>query len=145
MKEKNSIIDDLILSGQRTVRVGKVFFYTNQIVCYEFYDDIFIEIEDVKELAQATEELTGGIIPVLNLSITGQRNNISTEAFSFNVHKELNIKQKTLAEAVVIDNLATRIMANFYYKVVKKDHVVKVFDKKKEAINWLLSKNFNEQ
>jgi len=74
-----------------------------------------------------------------------ERNNISTEAFSFDAHKELDIKQVTIAEAVVIKNLATRIMANFYYKVTKRNFPVKVFDTKQEAINWLLSNNYSEQ
>lgn len=145
MKEKTDIPDLLLLIGQKGVRVGKVSFYSNQVICYEFNDDVFIEVKDVVELANVTKELTGGIIPVLNLSITGQRNNISTEAFSFNVHNELNIQQKTVAEAIVIDNLATRIMANFYYKVVKKEHIVKVFDKKIDALKWLLSNNVSQQ
>lgn len=29
-------------------------------------------------------------------------------------------------------------MANFYYKVVKKAHPMKVYDKKRDAVKWLL-------
>ncbi|MBK6836681.1 MAG: hypothetical protein IPG89_21460 [Bacteroidetes bacterium] len=145
MKENRAKEEALVIKAQKRMSIGTAYFYTNQIICFEFDDDIFTGIAEVKELANTAKELTGGVVPVLSLVVTGQRNNISTEAFAFDVHKELGIKQITIAEAVVIKNLATRIMANFYYKVTKREFPVKVFDTKEEAIKWLLSNNFTEQ
>lgn len=145
MKENSEKIESLVVKAQKRISIGTAYFYTNQIISVEFDDDIFMGIAEIKELAEVVKELTGGVVPVLSLVVTGQRNNISTEAFAFDAHKELGIKQITIAEAVVIKNLATRIMANFYYKVTKRYFPVKVFDTKEEAVKWLLSNNFTEQ
>jgi hypothetical protein len=145
VKENSEKIEALVVKAEKKISIGMARFYTNQIMCFEFDNDILMGLVEISELADTVKELTGGIVPVLSLVVMGERNNISTEAFSFDTHKELGIKQVTVAEAVVIKNLATRIMANFYYKVIKRNFPVKVFDTKQEAIMWLLSNNFNEQ
>jgi len=145
VKENSEKIEALVVKAQKRISIGTAYFYTNQIMSFEFDDDILMGVVEIRELAETVKELTGGVVPVLSLILMGQRNNISTEAFAYNPHKELGIKQMTIAEAVVIKNLATRIMANFYYKVSKRSFPVKVFDTKQGAINWLLSNNFTEQ
>jgi hypothetical protein len=64
VKGNANILDDLISTGERNLRIGKVTFYTNQIICYEVNDDICMEVNDVRELAEVTKELTDGVNPV---------------------------------------------------------------------------------
>lgn len=64
MKGNANILDDLISTGESNLRIGKVTFYTNQIIYYEVNDDICMEVDDVRELAEVTKELTDGVNPV---------------------------------------------------------------------------------
>ena len=130
--------------ASKEISVAYLSYLECDLIQVQFFDDITIGIPEVKELANATKELTGGIVPVLSLVITGQRNNISTEAFSYNIYTELNITQRTIAEAVVIQNLPTRIIANFYYKVVPRPFPVKVFESREKAIAWLMASKAQE-
>lgn len=138
--EDNCIVKDLTIVAHRNTSVAKVSYSEEGIMVIELLDDIMIGIPEIKEMAQASTELSGGVVSLLSLVVTGQRNNISTEAFAYNIYEELQIKQKTVAEALVIKNLPTRIMANFYYKVVPRPYPVKVFQEKELAIEWLLKK-----
>lgn len=122
---------------QKVISIGEVTYYSNQLIVFKFGDDITIDVPEVKELYEATVELTGGEVDLLSLVITGERNNITTQAFSFDMFKEMGIRQRTIAEAVIIRNLATRILANFYYKATKRAFPVKVFDAEREALEWL--------
>ncbi len=137
--EDNCIIKDLTIIAYKDTSLAKMSYSEEGIMMVELFDDIIIGIPEIKEMAHVSKELSGGDVPLLSLVVTGQRNNISTEAFSYNIFEELQIKQKTLAEALVIKNLPTRIMANFYYKVVPRPYLVKVFQEKDQAIEWLLS------
>ncbi|MDP2385039.1 MAG: hypothetical protein Q8M29_01590 [Bacteroidota bacterium] len=136
--EDNCIVKELTIVAHKDISVAKISYSEEGIMIVELLDDIIIGIPEIKELAQGSKELSGGEVPLLSLVVTGQRNNISTEAFAFNIFEELQIKQKTIAEALVIKNLPTRIMANFYYKVVPRPYPVKVFQEKELAIEWLL-------
>lgn len=64
MKSNANILNDLILTVKRNLRIGKVPFYTNQIICCEVNNDICMEVDDVRELAEVTKELTDGVNPV---------------------------------------------------------------------------------
>lgn len=64
MKSNANILNDLILTVKRNLRIGKVPFYTNQIICFEVKDDICMEVDDARELAEVTKELTDGVNPV---------------------------------------------------------------------------------
>jgi len=143
--EDSLIIKRSAKRSSKTISVAEVSFVENDMMVFEFFDDITVGISEIKELTIASHELSGGVVPILSLVVTGQRNNMSTEAFAYNIFEELNITQRTIAEAVVIQNIATRIMANFYYKVVPRPFPVKVFESKEKAITWLFMKKSEEQ
>lgn len=143
--EDSLIIEKLQQRSSKTISVAQVSFVENDMMVFEFFDDITIGVSEIKELAIASHDLSGGEVPLLSLVVTGERNNMSTEAFAYNIFKELNITQRTIAEAVVIQNIATRIMANFYYKVVTRPFPVKVFENREKAITWLFMKKSEEQ
>jgi hypothetical protein len=43
------------------------------------------------------------------------------------------------ASAILVNNLAHRLIANFYLKFNKPQKPYKVFNRKKDAVNWLLN------
>jgi hypothetical protein len=45
-----------------------------------------------------------------------------------------------IKEAIVVNNLAQRILANFMIRYVKQSHPVKIFSTEEQALSWLNSK-----
>lgn len=51
----------------------------------------------------------------------------------------------TRASAIVVGNLAQKIIADFYYKVNKPKQPYKIFWSREKALNWLIQLNSSEQ
>lgn len=49
------------------------------------------------------------------------------------------------AKAVVVKNLAQRILADYYYKLSKNPYPMKIFKKEEDAIEWLKKYNQNSK
>ncbi len=50
------------------------------------------------------------------------------------------LKNKNIiAEAIIIDNLATRLLANFYMKINRPEQRIKLFSNEKAALEWINS------
>ncbi|PCH92558.1 MAG: hypothetical protein COB85_08030 [Bacteroidetes bacterium] len=62
--------------------------------------------------------------------------NVSPEALKFFAQDELLISRR-MAQAIVVDNLALKILANFYLRVMQPKREAKIFSKEEDAISWL--------
>lgn len=93
-----------------------------------------IELQDVQEIINAIGSLTKGKkFPVF--IDAGSFININQDAFTFSASEAGNIY--TLADAIAVQNLGQKLLANFY---LKNDHPkvpTKVFTEKEEALTWL--------
>jgi len=107
---------------------------SNGIIIYDFKDDVSIDIADIKLMIEAHSKLANGI-PRPVLVNTGKRMGISPEARAFDNIEDR--KRITKAEALVIDNIATRIGANFYYMIQRPPYQVKTFPTQEKALKWL--------
>ncbi len=114
---------------------GTISELSNGIIVYNFKDDVALEKHDVELMINRHSELANGI-PRLVLVKTGQRMSISPEARAFdNIETRVKI---TRAEALVVNNIATRIGANFYYLMQRPPYPVKSFTSEEKGMNWLL-------
>lgn len=114
---------------------------SNGMLVYNFNDDVALEKSDVELMIKVHTELANGI-PRLVLVNTGQRMSISSEARAFdNIETRRKI---TRAEALVVNNIATRIGANFYYMIQRPPYPVKSFTSIEKGMNWLLKIDSNE-
>lgn len=89
--------------------------------------------ESIKKLGQGKKMLQYfTIAPFLNITPEGRAYSASSEAQVY-----------TLANAVLVNNLAQKIGFNFFLNFNKPPIPIKAFSKKEEAFEWLLS--FNEK
>jgi len=84
-------------------------------------------------IADAMAELSGEK-PRAILSIAGLYGSMTPEARKVDIHRA---NDYTLAIALVIQELAQRLLANFYFKIKSNDYPVKIFKSEDEATAWL--------
>ena len=90
------------------------------------------EIQDFKEGIEAFHTLTKGK-PVRVLIEFGKYASGTPEARKF--VEENNVT--SIAEAVVINSLAQRILVRFYQTFRKQNQPMKIFDSREKALEWL--------
>jgi len=112
----------------------------NMIVIY-FKNDITLEVEDINNIHIATTQLCNGeCLPYL--VIPGIRMSVSKEGRQVNIMEQRS--KNTLCEAMVINNLATRLAARLYYRFNKTPFPVRHFETEQMAIKWLNSQRNND-
>ncbi len=104
------------------------------IMVLKFKNDVFLELEDVIQLTDDCETVAGEV-PRPLLIITGDRLGVSKEGRSIDISERR--KKNTLAEAMVIDNLATRLTAKIYKKFNPPPIEAQHFKTEEEAREWL--------
>jgi hypothetical protein len=138
LEEAKNRIEDWALLRAIPVRNGSVSLYKGNILVIRFADDVVVTVEDVIEMSNATLSLTGDA-PYFGIVVTGQRQEVTREAREFDFYKELGRKPRCKAEAVIVKDLPTRIVTDFYYKFRRFPFPCKVFSREEKAIDWFMS------
>lgn len=92
------------------------------------------QIEDVIDINRVSKDFVGDQ-PYYVVVFVGHGSSASKEVREF-AAKE-TFRKNVVAEAIIIDNLATRILANMYMKFARPKQKIKVVDSKKEAMKWI--------
>ena len=107
----------------------------NFLTCY-YKNNVEIEKEDAIEVCQKSFEALEGN-PFVNLVVvTGTLNDFTNEAMEY-FGSYTNLLEKEVAQALVLDKLAHRILANIFTKLRNTNTPIKVFSKEEEAKEWL--------
>jgi hypothetical protein len=120
----------------KTIKLSKsiVSILDNQIIQIHLKSNQEIELPDALEIFAAMGELSKGKkFPVF--IDAGDFVSIDEEVRSFSASKVANIY--TLADAIAVDSLAQKLLANFYIKNDQPAVPSKVFTNKHEALQWL--------
>lgn len=104
------------------------------IVIVSIKDNAHMELVDTLIEYRAMQEKVE-YLPARILVKPGQNTSISKEVREF-VNKPSS-KALVLCQAILVDNLAHKIIANFMMKLYKQPGAFKVFSNEEEAINWL--------
>jgi hypothetical protein len=107
----------------------------NGIIRVNYLNGAIIDVPEKKELFKAYLELTND---VKSLFIFKAQSNVnfSKEAKRYSIRIEPF--QPFMAIAVVADNLAYQLIADFYFKIYKPKVAYKVFKSEEKATEWLL-------
>lgn len=100
-------------------------------------DDAYFTIREAREFTDALRTITGGV-PHPVLKVPGKHANVDKDSRTFMATEEA--LQYSIAEAVIIRNMAQRIIGNFYLRFDRPKKPVRLFDSMTEAEAWL--KNF---
>jgi hypothetical protein len=111
--------------------------FDNKIVKIRFKDGVDFILEDAIIANQTMFDLVEGK-PFLSLvdtiNVRGQISKDAMEHFA----KDPLTKGVRVAEAIVVNSLHNRILANFYLKFTKSHNPVRVFNNMDKAIIWLI-------
>lgn len=108
----------------------------DKIIEIDYLSESEFELEDAIKANNAYFKLSKGKPYVSLIDVRGKFGNISHEARQHYATDE-KTKHIRLAEAIVIDQLAHRIVARFYLKTNKPNNPVKIFKQRGEAVKWL--------
>lgn len=93
-----------------------------------------ITLDDTQEILEAMRLVSGGKkLPVF--IDAGEFASIDDDVRVFSASKAGNIY--TLADAIAVDNIAQKLMANFYLKNNEPKVPTKIFKNKSDALAWL--------
>jgi hypothetical protein len=104
------------------------------IVRKKFFNDIDIDVEDGRENLAAVTQLTGGK-PYLVVSDGRVTVTVTPEAREFAASEEAS--KNRIAEAILVNSVATRLTANFYIRFNKPRTPTRIFTDEQKAIEWL--------
>ncbi|MES2761641.1 MAG: hypothetical protein V4677_05520 [Bacteroidota bacterium] len=108
----------------------------NGIVKIEMLEDQIIDLQEAVQLNIAQGELLEGK-PGLVLMVADSSTQFTSDARDFSASSEG--LRFSIAEAILVKNLAQRIVVSFYLKINKPAKPSKAFNTEEEAIKWLLS------
>ena len=110
--------------------------YSNGIIEVKYNPNLVtVDVADLVNLRQSVIELGKGKRMPIYMEIL-EFSNITPEARKFAANK--NYAEFISATAILIDNLAKRMMLNFYLTINKPTIPTKGFRSKEAAIEWLL-------
>lgn len=106
------------------------------IIYLKYKLDVNFELADAIEVNNLIFEMSNGDFFSVIVDGRGNKGNITNEARS---HYATDPKTKNirLAEALIIDNIATRIFSRLYIKVNKPNNPVKIFQQYDDALDWV--------
>lgn len=91
-------------------------------------------IEDVEEINVTVKKMLGDNNHYIVVFVGhGSTSSKSTREYAA---KE-SFRKNVIAEAIIIDNLATRILANMYMKFARPKQKIKVVGSRSEAMDWI--------
>jgi hypothetical protein len=105
------------------------------IIRVNYLDGAIIDVPEKKELFNAYQELTNDI-KTLFIFRAQSHVNFTKEAKVYSIRVEP--LQPFMAIAVVADNLAYQLLADFYFKFYKPKVAYKVVKSEEKAVEWLL-------
>lgn len=104
----------------------------NKVLFFDYKNDIDIDLDDVKEAfnlyTRHSENHTNKVLLTF-----GQYTSIDLDARKYSENKTM----PTPAQAIVIRNLAQRILVRFYRILRKDSHPLKFFANTEDALSWL--------
>ena len=106
------------------------------VIRIEMLGGEIIDLEECVRLNIAQGELLGGKLGLV-LMVAASTTQFTSDARDFSASKEGLRFSK--AEAMVVRNLAHRLIVSFYLKFNKPSVPSKAFDTEEDATNWLLS------
>jgi hypothetical protein len=126
------------LNNSIITRTAKLTFDKEEGILYvELFPGNEINIEDSIEHTKASQTLTEGALHCAFIKALGNID-ISSEARKHGSNPE--IQQNLIAQAVLVNSLATRIAGNFYIRFNKPPKPTRIFTNAEDAKSWLLYK-----
>ncbi|TNF50232.1 MAG: hypothetical protein EP305_00910 [Bacteroidetes bacterium] len=116
-----------------------IYLYDDGYIHVHFKDNTVIDVQLQDELLNIYLELTEG--KLYRFLFTGGEFVSITKEARYHANEIEDISPLG-ASAIVLSNLAHKIIADFYYRINKPKRPYKVFWSKEKAVKWLLDSDF---
>lgn len=119
--------EKVIQLDSATISIG-----SDGIIRISIKEDFEVELHDAQEMYRVIDENTGGAENLIFVK-PGIGSTVSRDVRDF-IRRKPSV---SIAEAILVDNLAHRLMVNFITKFHRPDKKVKVFSSEEKAVDWL--------
>jgi len=130
------VVERMITNGKIELEASELYFDDLGILWIIHKDGTEMDIEKAKEHAEACYKMCNGNPTRMIIDARGKYAIITPEAKDYLAHNEEIIKIRK-AHAILVDSVANRLLANFYFKFNKPLGPGKVFNSKQSALLWL--------
>ncbi|TNE55874.1 MAG: hypothetical protein EP338_01865 [Bacteroidetes bacterium] len=128
---------NLIHEREFGIALGRV--YDNDVFHLYFFSGSFIHMEFIDEVYAFNQEIGGHAYR--NLYEFEAHVDLDPEVREWAAAPDGN--KKTIADALVVNNLAHKLLANFYMRFNKPVKPTRIFNKREQALKWLLQNQAN--
>jgi len=116
-------------------RTATIFMDENNIIHIIMHDHVIVDYEDALDNSLVIRSLTGG---KKVLKLIDSRSNWSIEKKARNFIDSKDVKDNTIARAVVKSSVINSKLINFFTKLNRPHIPTKIFTDYDEAYNWLI-------
>lgn len=109
--------------------------YSNNIMHVLVKKDSLVSLQDAKEVIEWVGSI-GGEKKYVNLMEAQPNSEVDADARAYIASENQN--KYTIADGMVVESLAHRLLSNFYMKFNKPVKPTRVFTNREKAIQWLL-------
>ena len=117
-----------------TTKTATINYYESDIVLIKLIEDSEIDVEEAEENFKATLKITKGnrYAALIDACVAVQ---VTPEARVYGADKER--QENLIAQAIIVNSLANRLMGNFIIKFNKPKAPTKLFADYESALEWL--------
>lgn len=101
-----------------------------------FQDEVLLDLDAIQIIDKCCDELVAGR-KLKRLVVAGKNTLITKEARVYGQNKSRELKNLIIAEAVVVNSLPQKMVANFYFAFIKDFYPAKFFTDINKAREWL--------
>ncbi len=126
----------LKVAREHRTRCSKAWQVAEDIIYVECKENAEIELEDAKEDMPLSEELMKDASHFVTIIEMANIKSVSKEARDW-YSKIQNDNPRNISVALVVDSFYTRIIANFFLGFKNSRTIMKIFNEKDLAIEWI--------
>ncbi|MDI1234340.1 MAG: hypothetical protein PSX81_08665 [bacterium] len=124
------------MNEQAKILIKTLSMLDDRTLFLEFNDEVIIDLEAIKLIDKNCDALVAGR-KLKRLVIAGKNTLITKEARVFGQVKSKEMRNIVIAEAVVVNTLPQKMVANFYFAFIKDFYPAKFFTDINKAKEWL--------
>src|SRR5690606_17091343 len=102
-----------------------------------FFPDVQVTLDEMKTIEKALLQVTGGTPFMVIMDIRNRYIQFDSDARDYAATEP--ITKILLAEAILLNNLPSRLLYNFYLKFNRPDYPIRAFTHPEPALEWLKS------
>ncbi|NQX97735.1 MAG: hypothetical protein HRT73_07630 [Flavobacteriales bacterium] len=108
-----------------------------RVLLIKYKDGVYVDIDEAEKIMEATVEIVGKTNFYLIVDARDILSSLDHNSRKFMSEHEVN--EFNIAQAIIVNNMPIRLLANFYLKFYKHNNPIRVFTDIDEGRKWVLS------